>query len=444
MAFIRRSELPKAKIDVLMQPVNKFLKIEAAGGIVLFAATVIALIAANSPIADQYFAIWKTEVGFRIGGFEMFHSLKHWISDGLMVIFFFVIGLEIKREVIYGELGDIRKASLPIAAALGGMFVPVLIYFALQGGSRGSQAWGVPMATDIAFVVGCLAVLGSRVPAILRIMLLSIAIVDDIGAILVIAIAYTKNLSTTELFMAFGGIAFTYVLARIGVRNFLAYILVGTFIWVCFHESGVHATIAGVILGIMTPADNRLSEKAFDNVLEQSQQFLKEEEWKQGKKRGKAIRKFQRVTREIISPLEYLEDNLHPWTSFFIMPLFALANAGVVIRQEGFTDPVAISIVIALVVGKLTGILLFSWIAVKTITKKLPEGIDWWIMAGAASLAGIGFTMALFIASLAVEGTLLDNTKVGIIIGSVIAGAIGMIILILRLPSKAVQTTQDV
>ena len=443
MAFIRRSELPKAKIDVLMQPVTKFLKIEAAGGIVLFIATVIALVAANSPIADQYLAIWKTEVGFRVGSFEMFHSLKHWISDALMAIFFFVIGLEIKREVIYGELGDIRNAALPIAAALGGMIVPVAIYLSLQGGNPGSKAWGVPMATDIAFVVGCLAVLGSRVPAVLRIMLLSIAIVDDIGAILVIAVAYTAELSTTEVFMAFGGIAFTFVLARLGVRNFLAYIAVGTFIWVCFHESGVHATIAGVILGIMTPADNRLSEETFDNVLEQSQKILGEEEWRKGKKRGKAIRKFQRVTREIISPLEYLEDNLHPWTSYVIMPLFALANACVVLKPEGFTDPVAISTVIALVIGKLFGILIFSWIAVKTITKKLPDGIDWWIMAGAASLAGIGFTMALFIAGLAVEGTLLDNTKVGIIIGSVISGVIGMTILVLRLPSKAKYSGKD-
>ena len=259
--------LPRKPIDRLVGPFERFLHIEAAGGVVLLAATIASLSLANSPWSDGFLALWKTPVEFGFGSFQLSHSLKHWISDGLMAVFFFVIGLEVKRELVIGELRDPRRAALPVAAALGGMIAPAAIYLSLQHSGPAARGWGIPMATDIAFVVGCMAVLGRRVPPGLRVLLLSLAIADDIGAILVIAIGYTASIDWTALALGLLGIVAIAGLARLGVRSFLVYTVIGAFIWLEFHESGVHATIAGVILGLQTPARSYVGESAFAGAL---------------------------------------------------------------------------------------------------------------------------------------------------------------------------------
>ena len=376
-------------------------------------------------------------VGIQIGSFELIHSLQHWINDGLMVVFFFVIGLEVKRELVLGELRDIRRAALPFAAAVGGMVLPAGIYLALQAGEAGARGWGIPMATDIAFVVGCMAILGSRVPPILRGTLLSLAIVDDIGAILVIAIGYTDHIDLIALFAGLLGIAFISVLSRLGVRSFGIYTVMGVLVWLAFHESGVHATIAGVILGLMTPARSYLSAGAFGQFLDRAGEVVRGGEWETLPHRAEGMRRFRRATKETVSPLEYLEVMLHPWVGFVIMPIFALANAGVPLALSDFGQPVAIAVMAGLVVGKPCGVLLLSWIVVRLVLKRMPDGLSWGVMLGAGFLAGIGFTMALFIAGQALENELLDAAKVGIIGGSLISAIIGMTLLVALLPPKS-------
>jgi NhaA family Na+:H+ antiporter len=429
--------LPSEPIDRVVGPLARFLHVEAASGIVLLACTVVALILANSQLSDRFLGFWQTRVGVVVGSFEMVHSLKHWINDGLMAIFFFVIGLEVKRELVLGELRDMRQAVLPVAAALGGMIVPAGLYLALQAGEAGARGWGIPMATDIAFVVGCMAVLGPRVPHMLRITLLSLAIVDDIGAILVIAIGYTDEINLTALVLGFVGVAAVAGLARAGLRSVPVYTVIGVLVWLAFHESGVHATIAGVILGLMTPARSYIGRTAFAPFLERASEILQGGEWKSEPHRAQRVLQFKRAARETVSPLEILEHQLHPWVGFAIMPVFALANAGVVFHASDLVDPVATAVMAGLVVGKPLGIVLFSWLAVRLVLKRLPEGVGWGALAGGGCLAGIGFTMALFIAGLALDESTLDAAKVGVLAASAISAALGMTLLLLFLPGSA-------
>jgi len=398
---------------------------------------VLALFLANSGWADAYVGIWKIEVGLQLGDVAIVHSLKHWINDGLMVLFFFVIGLEVKRELVTGDLRDLRSAALPVAAALGGMFVPAGLYLALQWGEAGQRGWGIPMATDIAFVVGCMALLGPRIPRGLRVLLLSLAIADDIGAILVIAIGYTDQLYLGWLVFGLFGIGLISLLARLGVRAFLPYVLIGCLVWFGFHESGVHATIAGVILGLMTPARAYLSSTSFGRLVKRADDAV-HGDWETVPHRSEKVRRFRRATREAISPLQYLETALHPWTSFLILPLFALANAGVPFHLSDLADPVAVAAAAGLVIGKPLGILLFGWLAVRLGLGRMPEGVGWLALAGGGLLCGIGFTMALFIAELALPGVALNAAKVGIIGASVVAAAGGMSILVWRLKKPSV------
>ncbi len=427
--------LPKEPIDRLTQPLGRFLHIEAASGFVLLACTVIALVLSNSAAADAFLGFWNTPIRVGVGDGLVEHSLQHWINDGLMAVFFFVIGLEVKRELVLGELRDVRRAALPIAAALGGMVVPAAVYLAFVHEGPGARGWGIPMATDIAFVVGAMAVLGRRVPAGLRILLLTLAIADDIGAILVIAIGYTEQIHLVPLAVGVAGIVTISVIARLGARSFLTYVVLGVIVWIGFYASGVHATIAGVILGLQTPARKYLGSDHMASVLERARAVFHAGEWDSIGKRAEKVRGLQRTLRETISPLEYLESLLHPWVGFVIMPLFALANAGVPITASGFSDPIATAAGVGLLVGKPLGIVLFSFLAVKIGLAKMPEGVGWRQMTGAGFLAGIGFTMALFIAGLAISGPELDAAKVGILAGSAVAGTIGMILL--ALPSKA-------
>lgn len=434
MATHEDRDLPLEPIHRLTRPLQRFLHVEAASGVVLLAATALALGLANSPWSDAFLAIWKKKVTFGIGSFQMSHSLKHWINDALMAVFFFVIGLEVKRELVVGELRDVRRAALPIVAALGGMVVPASVYLALQHGQPAQSGWGIPMATDIAFVVGCMAVLGPRIPHGFRVLVLSLAIADDIGAILVIAIGYTETIHALPLAVGLGMIAVVLLLRWLGVRSLLVYTAAGIVMWVGFHESGVHATIAGVTLGLLTPARSYLPENAFARMLGRARDVFTGGGWAEQQHRAEAVRRFQHAARETISPLEFLEGSLHPWTGFVIMPVFALANAGVPFQLSDLGDPVALAVGAGLALGKPVGIVAFSFAAVKLGLARLPERVTWPVLAAGGVLAGIGFTMALFIAGLALDGQALDAAKVGILGASAVAAALGMILLVAVLP----------
>jgi NhaA family Na+:H+ antiporter len=373
------------------RPFVHFLKTESASGIVLLACTAVALVLANSPWSAAYAQFWHTPVGV----FALREPLEFWVNDGLMTIFFFVVGLEIKRELVTGELREPRKAVLPVVAALGGMLVPALIYLSIERGGPGHAGWGIPVATDIAFVVGFLALLGRRVPFGLKILLLSLAIADDIGAVIVIAVAYSGDLSLVALGLGGAGFGAVCVLRWVGVRWLAVYAVVAVGIWLAFLNSGVHPTVAGVLLGLLTPA------------------------------------------RGSFAPLERLERTLHPWVAFGIMPIFALANAGVSIQPADLQSPVAHAVAAGLILGKPLGIALSSWGAVKLGLARLPGGVNWHVLVGAGSLAGIGFTMSLFIAQLALPDNLLDAGKIGVLAGSTISAVLGSLLLLYFLPAPA-------
>lgn len=432
------ASLPKERIDTVMGPFKEFLHIEAASGVILLCVTVIALFLANSGFSEKFLGLWETRVTFGVGSFRMDHSLQHWINDGLMAIFFFVVGLEVKRELVMGELRDLRQAVVPLAAALGGMVIPAGVYLMLQAGEPAARGWGIPMATDIAFVVGCLAVLGPRVPNTLRIMLLSLAIADDIGAILVIAIGYTDSISFIALGLGALGIAVIYFLMRVGCRNIGVFLLLMFLVWLAFHESGLHATIAGVIFGLMMPARAWISQDRLSLIVQKTGSFIRGEGWKSNAQRYSMLREMEIATRKSLSPLERFETELHPWVGFFIMPIFAMANAGVAFEASDFTNPVAIAVLCGLFFGKPVGVTLFSWIAVKMGLGRLPEGVTWPVLIAGSFLTGIGFTMALFISSLALEGEILDAAKVGVLGASLLCAIIGMLLLVILLPKKEV------
>lgn len=425
--------LPTAPIQRIVKPIERFLHIEAAGGAVLLACTIVALALANSPAAEAFEAIWKTPVSFAFGDFKLEYHLRHWINDGLMGIFFFVVGLEVKRELVLGELRDPRRAALPIAAAIGGMVVPAGTYLLLQGSGPARSGWGVPMATDIAFVVGLMAVLGKRVPNSLRALLLSLAIADDIGAIVVIAVGYTETINVGALVLGIVGLAVVIVLSQLGVRAIPVYVAIGSFVWLQFHESGIHPTIAGVLLGLLTPTTRWVSLSRAGKTIEKATKIIQGEGLDSGRARA-AVRTVAVAVRETLSPVERLENALHPWSSFLIMPIFALANAGVAFHFDALGEPVAIAIAAALLFGKPIGIVLVSWLAVKAGLASLPDGITWSVLTAGGFLAGIGFTMALFIAGLALEGDVLETAKVGILAGSLLAGVIGFVMLRTLLP----------
>ena len=431
-------ELPSEPIHRVTQPVGRFLHVEAASGVVLLVAAVVAFAAANSGLSDAFLGFWKTKIGIDVGGFVMSHTLKHWVSDGLMAIFFFVVGLEVKREIVLGELRSLRQAALPIAAAIGGMVVPAAVYLAVVEGAA-TRGWGIPMATDIAFVVGCMAVLGSRVPQSFRVLLLSLAIADDVGAILVIAIGYTTDLSLAALGLGIAGLGLVAGMRLLGVRAIPVYVVVGIGVWVAFHESGVHATLAGVILGLMTPTGARISDSRLAQMVDRAAELWRGDEPSDDAPSHAVRQRIALAARESISPLQRLENGLHPWSAFLIMPVFALANAGVEFQASQLGEPVALAIGAGLVLGKPVGIVLFSFVAVRLGLAQLPAGVNWRMMVGGGLLAGIGFTMSLFIAALALEGALLDAAKVGILCGSLVAGIGGMALLSTRPRARAAE-----
>ncbi|MFN2491007.1 MAG: Na+/H+ antiporter NhaA [Actinomycetota bacterium] len=411
---------------LVVRPLREFLDTEVAGGVVLLAAAVIALVWANSPWQDAYENLWSTEFVVRLGAFEIADDLTHWVNDALMVIFFFVVGLEIKRELVDGELTEPRRAALPVVAALGGMVVPALLYYVLNAGGAGARGWGIPMATDIAFALGVLALVGPRVPSSLKVFLLSLAIVDDIGAILVIAVFYSGGIQIGWLGAALGLLALVVLLRVIHVWWVPVYVVVGTAVWLATFESGVHATIAGVVLGLLTPA-TPLDPSALDSTglgtFDGGERPSPHE-----------VRVAQTQANASLSVAERFSHLLHPWTSFVIVPLFALANAGISLGADdlgaALRSPVTLGVIVGLVAGKVVGITGFAWSSVRLGVARLPEDIGWAQLGGAAALAGIGFTVSIFIAGLAFEEvTLVEEAKVGILIASVVASLIGSLTL---------------
>ncbi len=422
--------LPREPIDSVTRPLTEFLQIQASSGIVLLLTTAAAIYLANSRWAEGFAEFWHTSVGVSWGTRQLELSLLHWINDGLMVIFFFVVGLEVKRELVHGELREFRKAALPIAGALGGMVVPAAVYLTLQLGEPGQAGWGVPMATDIAFVVGCLALFGSRIPRGLRVMMLTLAIVDDIGAILVIAIGYTHDLNMVALLLACGMIVVVLLAGRLGIRSIPIYVALGVAMWYFFHESGVHATIGGVILGIMTPAKPYLDEGPLAALVQRIGEVLRGESEPLAD-RFTEVQYLREAARETVPPAEFLENVLHPWVAFGVMPLFALANAGVAVSLEELRSPVAVAVVAGLVLGKPLGIVTVCWLSVRAGLAHLPLGVSWANIVGGGCLAGIGFTMSLFLANLALDESLLAPAKIGVLAATAASAVLGMALLAL-------------
>ena len=440
------SETPIAH---LLGPMQTFINRSASSGIVLILATLLALLLANSGLADSYTSLLGSSISISVGPFTLEENLLHWINDGLMAIFFFLVGLEIKREVTAGELSNLRAAMLPIVAAVGGVIVPATIYTLLNFNGVGVGGWGVPMATDIAFALGCLALLGERIPFALKIFLTAVAIVDDLIAVLVIAIFYSSGLHFAALGLGFGVLIILILANMFGIRNILFYVLLGVIVWLAFLHSGVHATIAGVLIALTIPARNRIDGPTFLHRARQILQDFEDSELEPtpmltDEKQQSAVLELEAACEHVQAPLQKMEHSLHNWVSFGIMPMFALANAGVALSLDslgGETSFVALGIIMGLVLGKPIGLLGASWLAVRTGVAALPPGVTWQHMAGAGVLAGIGFTMSLFIASLGfASAELLAAAKVAILIASLIAGSAGLLLLSRTKPVEQAQS----
>ncbi|MFC2053060.1 Na+/H+ antiporter NhaA [Chloroflexota bacterium] len=413
---------------------QEFARIEASGGIILLICAILALLWANSQWAEYYYQLWATDFGISFGDFSFTHHLLEWVNNGLMVIFFFVVGLEIKRELTTGELANLKLAMLPIMAAIGGMLVPAGFYLLLNAGKPGMPGWGIPMATDIAFTLGILALLGSRVPLSLKIFFTALAIADDLGAVLVIALFYTSEISWIYLLIAALIFIALIGLNRLRVYSPLPYALLGIGLWAAFLGSGIHATIAGVLLALTIPTRSPPNTQA---LLAQCVAVMNEFDKPQKgqippeEQQQVAAQALDTVADRMQSPAQRMEHDLHPWTTYLILPLFAFANAGVTLEfTRSLISPISLGIILGLVFGKPIGITLFSWIAVKSRLADLPANISWVQVFCASWLAGVGFTMALFIASAAFDSPLLlSQAKLGILIASLLAGIVGFVLM---------------
>jgi NhaA family Na+:H+ antiporter len=409
-----------------------FARVEASSGIVLVLAAAVALVWANSPWDESYFDLLHTPIDIDADLLHLDLTLQHWINDGLMAIFFFLMGLEIKRELVHGELSTPRRALLPAAAALGGMVVPALIFTAFNAGGEGANGWGIPLATDIAFALGVLSLLSRRVPFTVRVFLLALAIADDIGGIVVIAVFYTADINFTAMGVAALLLAAIYGLNRAGVRPLSVYVVMGILLWIAVHESGIHATIAGVALGLLTPAGAYYNPKTFADDLEDLAG-----RYRQSLESGAAVQQsvlsqVEDLVQGTEAPLERIERAIVGWVSFAIVPIFALANAGVAISSEVASEAVSSSVTqgvaAGLVVGKPVGIFLFTFLAVKLRICDLPRGASWAHVVGVGVLAGIGFTVSLLITDLSFreDPLLADEAKLGILAASLVSAALGL------------------
>lgn len=427
----------------IIRPIDHFIAAEASGGILLVFVTLVAMIWANSPWHESYYGLLHTPIKLSFGSFLLDKTLHHWVNDVLMVIFFFVVGLEIKTEMLDGELSSPKKAALPMFAALGGMIVPALIYLIINKGSADglTQGWAIPMATDIAFAVGVISLLGKRVPLALKVFLLALAIVDDLGAVLVIAFFYTSEISGDALGVAAIGLALTLFAQKVGIRVFWIYAVLGLVVWLGILQSGVHATIAGVLLGFLTPAQAlyrplQFREK-FKSVSDRLARRLQSGSSlinKNLEPREEDLFELENLAYESISPLDRLIHLLHPWVNYFIMPIFALFNAGLFLGEldlgMAFINPVFLGVALGLFIGKPLGVFLFCWVTVRLGFASLPTNCQWKHILSVGFLAGIGFTMALFICNLSLVGIAEESfAKIAILVASALASIIGSFLL---------------
>ena len=425
---------------------QRFLHSQVTGSLILIATTIIALVWANSQWGDYYYELSHTYLGVHFGDWSFDLSLSHWIKDGLMAIFFFVVGLEIKREIVVGELSSIDRAMLPVCAALGGAIVPAAFYALVNSSGEAAAGWGIPMATDIAFALGVLAIFGTRAPLGLKVFLTALAIADDLGAVAVIAIFYTEKIAVLPLVVAAVLLALLFVAVQVRMRRGVLYLLI-VGVWLAVYSSGVHATVAGILMAMVIPVRPRVDPHRFIDETEERLDRIKKMELSEhslisDREQLDIVESIHSRAEDALPEGLVLEHYLHPVQVWLILPLFALANAGVAIGGDLMSvlaNPLALGIIVGLVIGKPLGIALFSWLAVKSGRGALPEGVTWGQVAGAGCLAGIGFTMSLFITDLAFDNeTLIATAKVGILAASLVSGIIGYVVLSRTLPKDTI------
>ncbi len=434
--FPRRYELEPH----LIRPFQQFFRKEASSSILLLVATAVALVWANLPYGESYHHFWETEFSISVGGFHFARSLREWINEGLMTLFFFIVGLEIKREILVGELATPRKALLPVGAAVGGMVFPALIYFLLNQGTPAIKGWAIPMATDIAFALGVLYILGKRIPAGLRVFLSAFAIADDLGAVLVIAIFYTETIAVNYLLIGAVIVLIMLLASYFWIRNTLFYVFFGILLWFAVLGSGLHSTVVGIIVALLIPARGRYDTDVF---LQEVTSYLGEFQCPLegcghsillNQRHLNAVQSIEVACHNVETPLQRLEHALHPWVAFVVVPLFALANAGLSLGSMDLgatlTSPVFLGITLGLMIGKPLGIMFFSFLFVRAGLASLPASVRWSDILGAGILGGIGFTMSLFLAALSFrDPLLLDSAKSGILVASFITGLSGFLLL---------------
>lgn len=430
------SSVKKDSFDTIKEPFTRFLKIESSGGIILILATIAALIIANSSLGSEYELFWKQYFTIGTESFNLSKPIILWINDGLMAIFFFMVGLEIKRELIAGELSSPKQAALPIIAAIGGMVVPAALFILFNFNDPGIDGWGIPMATDIAFSLGILSLLGKRVPLALKVFLVAFAIVDDIGAVLVIAIFYSAEIHWSLLLIGLGLIALLFLFNYLNIQYIPLYMIIGWIVWYLFLKSGIHPTIAGVLIAFSIPSTRKIRLKEFNETISHSlKDFCNdpcEDSITLNHEQLASIDTMESQIHKVQSPLQSLEHTLHRFVTFIVMPVFAFANAGVVLTGVGLASfsTLTLSIALSLVLGKIIGIFMFSYITIKLKIAELPRSIQWSHIFGASILGGIGFTMSLFISNLAFDNVVLINqSKLGILIGSIVAAVFGFVYL---------------
>lgn len=437
---MKNQHTKKTPIEKIVSPIQSFIKQEKAGGIVLGISVIVALFLANSSFADEYHHILEHKLGFQWDGATYFeYNLHHWINDGLMAVFFFVVGLELKREIVAGELSNPRKALLPIAAALGGMAVPAAIYLFLNPVGEVHSGWGIPMATDIAFALGVLYLLGNKIPLTLKVFLTALAIVDDLGAVLVIAFFYTSDISTGFLIAGALILLAMYIGNKMGVRSVLFYAILGIGgVWTTFLLSGVHATIAAVLAAFTIPADVKIGEKLFSDKIQKYLEKFRNIDPDSSKptltnEQLHILEEIKESTVAVTPPLQRLEHAMHPMVTFIIIPIFALANAGVSLNidlEHLFSTNVALGVALGLLIGKVIGVVGFTWLLVKLKVAPFPEGMNLRNLFGLGLLASIGFTMSLFVTSLAFSHEEYQTqAKIGIFAASLVGGIAGYIVL---------------
>ena len=427
--MLLQPRLPEEYIDWLTRPLHRFFRIESGASIFLLICVISALIISNTKWAPNYLLFWNTTINVSVRACHLSITLHQIINDGAMTLFFFLIALELKRELILGELRKPKIAALSIIAAIGGMIVPISLYLIIMFGHGGMSGWGTVMATDTAFAIGCLAIFGSRIPKSLRIFMLSLAVIDDIGAILVIGIGYAHGINWLMLGLAAIGFIFIAALQYCGVRNIAIFFFFGGIVWVLVARAGIHATITGVILGFMTPTKKWVSESLMRSILKYATVHSSGDQKRGDTKGHRSLQLAAVAACEALSPLERLEIIIHPWVSYLIVPVFALANAGVTITSTNPYSRISGAIILGFVLGKPVGVFFFSWLAIRMHIAIKPPDLSWYLLAAGSMLAGIGFTMAFFIAELSFSRDILSDVKFGILIASFICGSIGTIML---------------